>query len=305
MATIQLPEAAASSPTIDSADTAELAITGMTCASCVMRVEKKLKKVPGVSDAAVNLATERAMVTYDPAQIDPVSLVRAVETAGYGATLQEHDEPLGATLAVSGMTCAACVRRVERALLKVPGVETAGVNLATERAQVTLGGQATIDDLLTAVEQAGYHAEPVVAATAERDGPGGGGASSRPPRDAHPLRQARPRSRPDDPDPLHRHVPVWTCATATTGCSPSPRPSGSSSAGTSTAAPSRMPATARSIWTRSSRSAARSPLSTASSLPSRGRIPSTTPPRSSSPSSSSAKSWRRWRRVGRAVRSVH
>ena len=67
------------------------------------------------------------------------------------------------------MTCASCVRRVERALLKVPGVETAGVNLATERASVTLGGQATIDDLLTAVEQAGYHA-----AAGRR---GGGGAT--------------------------------------------------------------------------------------------------------------------------------
>ena len=168
MATIQLPEAAASSPqTSDTTETAEIAVSGMTCASCVMRVEKKLKKVPGVSGAAVNLATERAMVTYDPTQTTPESLVRAVETAGYGASFQERDEPLGASLAVSGMTCAACVRRVERALLKVPGVEAAGVNLATERAQITLGGQATIDDLLTAVEKAGYHAEPVVETTAE------------------------------------------------------------------------------------------------------------------------------------------
>jgi Cu+-exporting ATPase len=170
MAIIQLTEAAASSPqTSDITETAELAISGMTCASCVMRVENKLKKVPGVRDAAVNLATERAMITYDPAQTDAASLVQAVEAAGYGADLQAHDEPLAATLAVSGMTCAACVRRVERALLKVPGVETAGVNLATERAQVTLGGQATIDDLLTAVEQAGYYAQPIVEAVAEDD----------------------------------------------------------------------------------------------------------------------------------------
>ncbi|MDQ6603322.1 MAG: copper ion binding protein, partial [Chloroflexota bacterium] len=114
--------------------TAELAVSGMTCASCVMRVEKKLKKVAGVSDAAVNLATEHAVVTYDPAQATPESLVQAVENAGYGAQVEAVDEPLSATLAVSGMTCAACVRRVERALLKVPGVENAGVNLATERA---------------------------------------------------------------------------------------------------------------------------------------------------------------------------
>src|SRR5437660_12487936 len=67
-------------------ETAELAVSGMTCASCVMRVEKKLKKVPGVTDAAVNLATEHATVIYDPAQADPGALVAAVEAAGYGAT---------------------------------------------------------------------------------------------------------------------------------------------------------------------------------------------------------------------------
>ncbi len=147
--------------------TAALAVAGMTCASCVMRVEKKLKKVPGVRDAVVNLATERATITYDPHEANPETFVQAVTAAGYEATVESEDEPLAATLAVSGMTCAACVRRVERALLKVPGVEAAGVNLATERAQVTLGGQATIDDLLTAVEKAGYHAEPVVAAAVE------------------------------------------------------------------------------------------------------------------------------------------
>ncbi len=188
MATMQLPEAPASaSQPADIAGTAELAVSGMTCASCVMRVEKKLKKVPGVSDAAVNLATERAMVTYDPAQTDPASLVRAVEAAGYGAALQERDEPLGATLAVSGMTCAACVRRVERALLKVPGVETAGVNLATERAQVTLGGQATIDDLADRRREGGLPRRSGRRDNDGRDGPRGGRGSGRTPRDARPL----------------------------------------------------------------------------------------------------------------------
>ncbi len=168
MATIQLPDTRETpAPAAETTRTAELAVSGMTCASCVLRVEKKLKKVSGVADAAVNLATERATVTYDPALATPESLVQAVENAGYGAQLEAVDEPLAATLAVSGMTCASCVRRVERALLKVPGVENAGVNLATERATVTLGGQATINDLLTAVEQAGYHAEPVVEAIAE------------------------------------------------------------------------------------------------------------------------------------------
>jgi len=171
MATIQRPEAMESPPlAVETTQTTELAVSGMTCASCVMRVEKKLKKVPGVADAAVNLATERATVTYDPRQTDPAALVKNVEAAGYGATLQPQDEPLAATLAIAGMTCASCVRRVERALTKVPGVAQASVNLATERASVTLGGQATIDDLLTAVENAGYHATPLVEAKAEHEG---------------------------------------------------------------------------------------------------------------------------------------
>jgi len=176
MATIQtapVEPTDTASPAIETAtatQTAALAVSGMTCASCVMRVEKKLKKVPGVRDAAVNLATEQAMVTYDPTSVAPAALVAAVEAAGYGAILresgQEADEPLTATLAVSGMTCAACVRRVERALGKVPGVETAAVNLATEQAIVTLSGQATINDLISAVDAAGYGATPVIADTA-------------------------------------------------------------------------------------------------------------------------------------------
>ncbi|MHB8644497.1 MAG: heavy metal translocating P-type ATPase, partial [Thermomicrobiales bacterium] len=171
MATIQLPDTQSETPPERSSPTktAELAVSGMTCASCVMRVEKKLKKVPGVSSAVVNLATEHAVVTYDPAQADPAALASAVEAAGYGARMEQEDEPLSTTLAVEGMTCASCVRRVERALLKVPGVDSASVNLATERANVTLSGQATIDDLLTAVEKAGYHAQPVIEAVAEDD----------------------------------------------------------------------------------------------------------------------------------------
>ncbi|MDQ6906573.1 MAG: heavy metal translocating P-type ATPase, partial [Chloroflexota bacterium] len=171
MATIQLPDTQSEIPSERSSvtKTAELAVSGMTCASCVMRVEKKLKKVPGVSDAVVNLATEHAVVTYDPAQADPTTLASAVEAAGYGARVEQEDEPLTATLAIEGMTCASCVRRVERALLKVPGVDSASVNLATERANVALGGQATIDELLIAVEQAGYRAQPIIEAVAEDD----------------------------------------------------------------------------------------------------------------------------------------
>src|SRR3954452_12226622 len=104
--TIERPETAESPPVAEATQTAELAVTGMTCASCVMRVEKRLKKVPGVTEAAVNLATERATVTYRPDEANAAALVKAVEVTGYGATVQAQDEPLGVALAVEGMTCA-------------------------------------------------------------------------------------------------------------------------------------------------------------------------------------------------------
>jgi len=93
--------------------TLELGVQGMTCASCVGRVERGLKKVEGVGDVVVNLATERASVVYDPATTTPQMLLDKVKDVGY--------EPVTSTLdlGVQGMTCANCVGRVERALGKV------------------------------------------------------------------------------------------------------------------------------------------------------------------------------------------
>ena len=109
--------------------TFSLPIEGMTCASCVGRVERVLSALPSVSAANVNLATERAEVTFrgDP---DPVAIVRAIEDAGY-AVAEDSVE-----FQVDGMTCASCVGRVERALGATPGVVSASVNLATEKASV-------------------------------------------------------------------------------------------------------------------------------------------------------------------------
>ncbi|TMB81055.1 MAG: cation-translocating P-type ATPase, partial [Chloroflexi bacterium] len=69
---------------------AVLALEGMTCASCAMRIEKGLKKVPGVADAQVNLATEQASVTYDPARTDVSQMMQKVEAVGYKATPVEQ-----------------------------------------------------------------------------------------------------------------------------------------------------------------------------------------------------------------------
>nr|WP_314625007.1 heavy metal translocating P-type ATPase [uncultured Noviherbaspirillum sp.] len=125
-------------------------VDGMTCASCVARVEKALAAVPGVESASINLATEKATVR---AQRDMPfgALSAAVEKAGY-------DVPADSvSLSISGMTCASCVARVEKALKKVPGVTGASVNLATEKAQVTAVG-VPVEALVAAVEKAGYEA---------------------------------------------------------------------------------------------------------------------------------------------------
>ncbi len=133
-----------------------LDIEGMTCASCVGRVERALKAVPGVEGASVNLATERAEIT-GPA-LDREALIRSVETAGYDVRRPPVD------LAIEGMTCASCVARVEKALVAVPGVTSAAVNLATERA--TVAGTADPAALIAAVEKAGYDARVAAAAGA-------------------------------------------------------------------------------------------------------------------------------------------
>jgi len=126
-----------------------LPIAGMTCAACVGRVERALRAVPGVTAASVNLATERAEV-HGTAPLDRAALIRAIQGTGF-------DVPAGRIdLAITGMTCATCVGRVERALSAVPGVAGASVNLATERATVT--GAADVAALIQAIESVGFDA---------------------------------------------------------------------------------------------------------------------------------------------------
>ena len=141
-----------------------LGIEGMTCASCVARVEKALGAVPGVQAVAVNLATEKAMVRAT-AEVSLAALSAAVTKAGYQVPQQALD------LSIEGMSCASCVGRVEKALQKVPGVLQASVNLATEKAHVVVAGTAA-ETLLAAVEKAGYHASLATVAPAERPKPG-------------------------------------------------------------------------------------------------------------------------------------
>ena len=142
---------AASPPATAHAHAQALAIEGMSCASCVGRVEKALAAVPGVTQASVNLATEVAKVSSDT-PIPLAALQAAVEKAGYTVAQREID------LNIAGMTCASCVGRVEKALLKVPGVLAASVNLATESARIKVTGGADAATLIAAIDKAGYAA---------------------------------------------------------------------------------------------------------------------------------------------------
>ncbi|MEX2159483.1 MAG: heavy metal translocating P-type ATPase [Dehalococcoidia bacterium] len=138
-------------------------VGGMSCASCVVKVEGSLEKVPGVSDAAVNLATEEATVDYDSSRTKLADLYKAIETAGYQA------KAITKTFSVRGMTCASCVKTVEDALLKVEGVQRAQVNLATERATVSFAPAVPVEDLRRSVAAAGYELAREVEAGDETD----------------------------------------------------------------------------------------------------------------------------------------
>ena len=136
----------------------KLQVTGMTCASCVLRVEKSLKSVPGVLEVSVNLATEQAFVDAAPS-VSAAALAAAVRKAGYDVSVEE------VVLQIEGMTCASCVARVEKVLLKVPGVMSASVNLATERATIQALSTVPASALKAAVEKAGYGATDVQSAS--------------------------------------------------------------------------------------------------------------------------------------------
>ncbi|WCK14603.1 heavy metal translocating P-type ATPase [Agrobacterium tumefaciens] len=142
-----------------------IAIEGMTCASCVGRVEKAIAKVPGVVKASVNLATERADIAFSGAP-NVSAVVDAVRNAGYSVDEKTIE------LDIEGMTCASCVGRVEKALKAVSGVSDASVNLATERATVRVAGNAvSAARLAEAISQAGYKAKEIVADKAKGDEP--------------------------------------------------------------------------------------------------------------------------------------
>ena len=140
-----------------------LDIDGMTCASCVGRVEKALLALPGVNSATVNLATQQATVRFAD-KPDADLAAEAVKKAGYTAHIPQP--PAQVVLEVDGMTCASCVGRVEKTLQSSAGVAAASVNLVTKRASITLSDPSVTPQMLAdIVTKSGYPAQPVAAAT--------------------------------------------------------------------------------------------------------------------------------------------
>ncbi len=125
-------------------------VTGMTCTNCAATIEKGLSETAGVEKANVSFASEKASVEYDPEKVNLKTLHKKISELGYGIATQKSLFP------VSGMTCASCVSRVEEALSSVPGVVSANVNLATEKATVEYTEGTSIADLKAAVHNAGY-----------------------------------------------------------------------------------------------------------------------------------------------------
>lgn len=148
---------------MDKVAEAHLPIEGMTCAACATRIEKNVRKLEGVRDVSVNLASERAEVTFDGA-ITVKDVVARIEKTGYGVPRRRI------VLSIEGMTCAACADRIEKVVGRQAAVESVHVNLASEKAHIVLlPGTIDESDLIRVVEKAGYGARAVSRSSGEHE----------------------------------------------------------------------------------------------------------------------------------------
>lgn len=128
-----------------------LPVTGMTCANCSLTIERNLKRLDGVQEATVNLATEKASVVYDPSIVNDGDFLALIRDIGYDVATARVELP------ITGMDCANCALTVERALKRMDGVVSANVNLASERASVEyLPGVVTLAAMQQAIRDVGY-----------------------------------------------------------------------------------------------------------------------------------------------------
>ncbi len=134
-----------------------LSIRGMTCAACAQRIEKTVRKLPGIGQASVNLASEKLFVEYDENSLPLSAIKEAVTKIGYEVV--EKTDTSSITIPIGGMTCAACAQRIEKAIGKLDGVAAVSVNLATEKASVTYHPQTVrASRIKQVIEKAGYKA---------------------------------------------------------------------------------------------------------------------------------------------------
>ncbi|MCH4564182.1 heavy metal translocating P-type ATPase [Halomonas sp. EGI 63088] len=150
------------------AENVDIEIRGMSCASCVGRVERALGKLPGVIHAQVNLAMQKAAIEVEGGT-PTAGLLDAIEAAGYQPVVESSDIP------VTGMSCGSCVSRIERALGKLPGMVEVSVNLATQKAFVRyLPGAVSLSLIHHAIREAGYEPQagdaPQQADSEDREG---------------------------------------------------------------------------------------------------------------------------------------
>jgi len=130
-------------------------IEGMTCAACANRIEKGLNKLEGVAEANVNFAMERASITYNTDQVNIAQMEESIQKLGYSTVKDVVD------LQLTGMTCAACAAKIEKALNKMPGVAIATVNFALETARVEYNPlEVSVNDMQQRIERLGYKAMP-------------------------------------------------------------------------------------------------------------------------------------------------
>jgi Cu+-exporting ATPase len=140
--------------------TLNLSIIGMSCASCALRLENTLAKLEGVNKVSVNFATEKASIYQDTSELNETNqtlnlekLIQTVQTAGFQVAQNSF------TFKISGMGCASCIGRIEKALLATSGVITASVNLATEKAQIQAIQELSAQQLIDIIGKAGYQAQ--------------------------------------------------------------------------------------------------------------------------------------------------
>lgn len=141
-------------------------IEGMTCASCAQTVEKVVSKVPSVEEASVNLATEKLTVSFDENSANEEAVIKAVDDAGYQVVMPgEHIQ-----YDIDGMTCASCSQTIEKVINKLEGVQSASVNLATEKMVVDFNpSELSSNDIMEAVKNSGYSAKESLSQEAQAD----------------------------------------------------------------------------------------------------------------------------------------